>query len=150
MTLGTPCLPLGVIPAVGDFDRVSGTLVEPAGYDPSPTGWRTWLPAFPSQSTVPNTGNSTWLPTSHRALPCVHWSPSYGQPMVSARFTPAQSLPPLLPSLGTRASVSRSWVPFSIPVSYPTPCRCKSTPWAPGDQEPLCGGDRPGQCPGTC
>lgn len=108
MTLGTPCLPLGVIPVVGDFDGVSGALVEPAGYDPSPTGWRTWLPACLSQSTVPNTGNSTWLPTSHRALPCVHWSPSYGQPMVSAHSTPAQSLPPFLPSLGTRTSGSHS------------------------------------------
>jgi hypothetical protein len=34
-------------------------------------------------------GNSTWLPTSHRASPYVRWSPSSGQLMVSA--------PPLLP-----------------------------------------------------
>lgn len=93
VTLGTLCLPLGVTPVVEGSDGVSGAWVEPAGHDSSPTGWRTWLPACPSQSTVPNMGNSTWLPTSHRALPCVHWSPSCGQPMVSVPCTPASPCP---------------------------------------------------------
>lgn len=79
------------------FDGVSGTWVEPAGLAPSPTytGWRTWLPACHSRSTVPTMGNSTWLPTSHRALACAHWCPSYGQPMVSVHSTLTQCpLPP--------------------------------------------------------
>lgn len=42
-------------------------------------------------------GNSTWLPTSHRASPCIRWSPSSGQPMVSACHScllPTPSHPP--------------------------------------------------------
>lgn len=54
-----------------------------------------------------------------------------------------------LSSLRTRASAPRSWGPFPSVFSLP-PYRCEPTVWAPGDQEPLCGGDRPGQCPGTC
>lgn len=66
---------------------------------PPPTGWRTWLPACPSQSTVPYMGNSTWLPTSHRAPSRTHCSPSCVQPMVSAPSAPFRPCPLLFTSV---------------------------------------------------
>lgn len=59
-------------------------------------------------------------------------------------------VPVLIPVIsGCTCIWSRSRCPFPTILSLP-PCRCEPTPWAPGDQEPLCGGDRPGQHPGMC
>ena len=95
-TLSALCLPREVTLASRAW---TGSLVPGLsllGVTPPPThtGWRAWLPACHSQSTVPAMGSSTWPPTSLGALSCVHWSPSCGRPMVSVHSIPAQSLPP--------------------------------------------------------
>lgn len=63
-------------------------------------------------------GNSTWLPTSHLVLLCVHWSPSCGQPMVSSCSILARSLSSFLSSLGAHASGQGPGAHFQLSFLY--------------------------------
>lgn len=136
----------------GGFDGVSGAWIEPAGRDtPRPHTHRVEslaaslpLPEYCTRHGKLNL--ASYLPWGSvlRPLEPQLWA-AYGECPLHSCPVPTH----FLSSLRTRASAPRSWGPFPSVFSLP-PYRCEPTVWAPGDQEPLCGGDRPGQCPGTC
>lgn len=125
-------LPLGVTPGEVGSEGLLGTWVEPAGHGPAP-------------SRLENLADS---------LPLPEYCARHGKLNLASYLPPGPALHPLEPQLWAAYGECplRSWLaPDPMPVTSECLCdppvpslplhRCEPTPWSPGDQEPLCGGD---------
>lgn len=133
-------LSLGVTPVVVDFEGILGVWVEPAGHVPALSRMENLAASLPLPEYCARHGKlnlASYLPPGPalRPLEPQLWA-AYGE-------CPLHSCPALdpMPIASGRMCLCRSpgahdqLVP-SLPLH-----RGEPTPWAPGDQEPLCGGD---------
>lgn len=119
------------------FEGTLGAWVEPTGYDPAP---------FRMENLA-------------ASLPLPEYCALHGKLNLASYLPPGPALRPLEPQLWAAYGECHSTLPRSYfcylwaqcvcaKVLEPVPScpfsasiRCKPTPWAPRDQEPLCGGD---------